>query len=42
MYYNELMDVKKVLSDMEFYLSLDFEDLEFNEVVVELVEELKL
>ena len=41
MYYNELMDVKKVLSDMEFYLSLDFEDLEFNEVVVELVDEFK-
>lgn len=41
LYHNELMDVKKVLSEMEFYLSLDFEDLEMDEVITELISELK-
>lgn len=40
-YIKRYLEVKEVLSEMEFYFSLDFEDIEENEVLTELIKELK-
>lgn len=40
-YLKAYLEVKAVLSEMEFYLSIDFEDTEENDVVTELAKELK-
>ena len=40
-YLKAYLEVKSVLSEMEFYLSIDFEDTEENDVVTELAKELK-
>lgn len=40
-YIKRYLEVKEILSEMEFYLSLDFEDIEENEVLTELIKELK-
>lgn len=41
-YLKGYLDTKTVLSEMEFYLSIEFDDIEDNEVIVELAKELKL
>lgn len=40
-YLKAYLEVKAVLSEIEFYLSIDFEDTEENDVVTELAKELK-
>ena len=40
-YLKAYLEVKSVLSEMEFYLSIDFEDTEENDVVTELAKKLK-
>ena len=40
-YLKAYLEVKTVLSEMEFYLSIDFEDIEENDVITELAKELK-
>ena len=40
-YLKAYLEVKPVLSEMEFYLSIDFEDTEENDVVTELAKKLK-
>ena len=41
-YLKGYLEVKSILSEMEFYLSIDFEDIEENDVMLELTKELKL
>lgn len=41
MYLKRYVEVKEVISEMEFYLSLDFEDIEENEIITELMKEIK-
>ncbi len=40
-YLKGYLEVKSILSEMEFYLSIDFEDIEENDVILELTKELK-
>jgi hypothetical protein len=40
-YLKAYLEVKSILSEMEFYLSIDFEDNEENDVIIELTKELK-
>ena len=40
-YLKGYLEVKTVLSEMEFYLSIDFDDIDENDVLLELTKELK-